>query len=100
MVTAPILIIVSGWDKVTPIEGAQELFRRLPYGPDKRLVEIGSARSLVGWTSLVGAPFRTIFLDSPASKQLNFVWCGPDQRGVFRYCIGKFANCCPNCGAS
>ena len=33
--------------KVTPIEGALELYRRLPSGPDKRLVEIGEGTHLL-----------------------------------------------------
>jgi pimeloyl-ACP methyl ester carboxylesterase len=40
-IAAPTLIVVAEWDRATPVEGAQELFRRLPSGPDKRLVEIG-----------------------------------------------------------
>jgi pimeloyl-ACP methyl ester carboxylesterase len=40
-VRAPTLIVVGEWDRATPIEGAQELFRQLPSDPDKRLVEIG-----------------------------------------------------------
>jgi pimeloyl-ACP methyl ester carboxylesterase len=47
MITAPTLIIVGEWDQVTPIEGAQQLFRRLPSGPDKRLVEIGEGTHLL-----------------------------------------------------
>ena len=46
-VTAPTLIVVAEWDRVTPVEGAQELFRRLPSGPDKRLVEIGEGTHLL-----------------------------------------------------
>jgi pimeloyl-ACP methyl ester carboxylesterase len=40
-IAAPTLIVVAEWDRATPVEGAQELFQRLPSGPDKRLVEIG-----------------------------------------------------------
>ena len=47
MITAPTLIIVGEWDQVTPIEGALELYRRLPSGPDKRLVEIGEGTHLL-----------------------------------------------------
>ena len=47
MITAPTLIIVGEWDQVTPIEGARELFRQLPSGPDKRLVEIGEGTHLL-----------------------------------------------------
>jgi pimeloyl-ACP methyl ester carboxylesterase len=46
-VTAPTLIVVGEWDRATPIEGAQELFRQLPSGPDKRLVEIGEGTHLL-----------------------------------------------------
>jgi pimeloyl-ACP methyl ester carboxylesterase len=46
-ITAPTLIVVAEWDRATPIEGAQELFRRLPSGPDNRLVEIGEGTHLL-----------------------------------------------------
>ena len=37
----PTLVVVAEWDKVTPSQGAQALFDKLPSGPNKRLVEIG-----------------------------------------------------------
>jgi pimeloyl-ACP methyl ester carboxylesterase len=46
-ITAPTLIVVAEWDRATPIEGAQELFRQLPSGRDKRLVEIGEGTHLL-----------------------------------------------------
>jgi pimeloyl-ACP methyl ester carboxylesterase len=46
-VTAPTLIIIAEWDRATPIEGGQELFRHLPSGPDKRLVELGEGTHLL-----------------------------------------------------
>jgi pimeloyl-ACP methyl ester carboxylesterase len=46
-VKAPTLIVVGEWDRATPIEGARELFRQLPSGPDKRLVEIGEGTHLL-----------------------------------------------------
>ena len=46
-ITAPTLIAVAEWDRATPIEGAQELFRQLPSGPGKRLVEVGEGTHLL-----------------------------------------------------
>jgi pimeloyl-ACP methyl ester carboxylesterase len=46
-VTEPTLIVLGEWDRATPIEGAQELFRRLRNGPGKRLVEIGEGTHLL-----------------------------------------------------
>src|SRR6266850_8085245 len=46
-ISAPTLIAVAEWDRATPIEGAQELFRQLPSGPGKRLVEVGEGTHLL-----------------------------------------------------
>jgi pimeloyl-ACP methyl ester carboxylesterase len=46
-VMAATLIVVAEWDRATPIEGAQGLFRALPSGPGKRLVEIGEGSHLL-----------------------------------------------------
>jgi pimeloyl-ACP methyl ester carboxylesterase len=43
----PALVVVAEWDGLNPPEGAQEVFRRLPSGPDKRLVMIGEGTHLV-----------------------------------------------------
>jgi pimeloyl-ACP methyl ester carboxylesterase len=46
-IKVPTLVIVAEWDRVTPGEGAQALFHKLPSGPDKRLVEIGEGTHFV-----------------------------------------------------
>ena len=46
-ITASTLIVLAEWGRATPIEGARELFQRLPSGPDKRLVEIGEGTHLL-----------------------------------------------------
>jgi pimeloyl-ACP methyl ester carboxylesterase len=43
----PTLVIVAEWDKVTPSQGAQALFHKLPSGPNKWLVEIGEGTHFV-----------------------------------------------------
>jgi pimeloyl-ACP methyl ester carboxylesterase len=43
----PTLVVVAEWDRVTPSQGAQELFHKLPSGPDKRFVEIGEGTHFV-----------------------------------------------------
>ncbi len=43
----PTLVIVAEWDGLTPPEGAQAMFRKLPSGPDKRLVVIGEGTHLL-----------------------------------------------------
>jgi pimeloyl-ACP methyl ester carboxylesterase len=43
----PTLVVVAEWDKVTPSQGAQALFHKLPSGPNKRLVEIGEGTHFV-----------------------------------------------------
>ena len=43
----PTLVVVAEWDRVTPSEGAQALFHKLPSGPNKRLVEIGEGTHFV-----------------------------------------------------
>src|SRR6476620_7300402 len=43
----PTLVVVAEWDKVTPSQGAQALFDKLPSGPNKRLVEIGEGTHFV-----------------------------------------------------
>ena len=43
----PTLVVVAEWDQVTPSEGAQALFHKLPSGPNKRLVEIGEGTHFV-----------------------------------------------------
>jgi pimeloyl-ACP methyl ester carboxylesterase len=46
-IKSPTLVIVAEWDKVTPSQGAQALFHKLPSGPNKRLVEIGEGTHFV-----------------------------------------------------
>jgi pimeloyl-ACP methyl ester carboxylesterase len=46
-ITVPTLIVVAEWDRVTPDEGAQALFHKLPSRSEKRLVEIGEGTHLV-----------------------------------------------------
>jgi pimeloyl-ACP methyl ester carboxylesterase len=43
----PTLVVVAEWDQVTPSQGAQALFHKLPSGPNKRLVEIGEGTHFV-----------------------------------------------------
>src|SRR5262245_42496794 len=43
----PTLVVVAEWDRVTPSQGAQALFHKLPSGPNKRLVEIGEGTHFV-----------------------------------------------------
>jgi alpha-beta hydrolase superfamily lysophospholipase len=40
-------VIAAEWDRVTPSQGAQAVFHKLPSSPDKRLVEIGEATHFV-----------------------------------------------------
>jgi len=46
-IQAPTLVIAAEWDQVTPSQGAQAVFHKLPSGPRKRLVEIGEATHFV-----------------------------------------------------
>src|SRR6476646_1671054 len=46
-IKVPTLVVVAEWDKVTPSQGAQALFDKLPSGPNKRLVEIGEGTHFV-----------------------------------------------------
>jgi pimeloyl-ACP methyl ester carboxylesterase len=46
-IEVPTLVIVGDWDGLNPPEGALALFRRLPSGPDKRLVVIGEGTHFV-----------------------------------------------------
>jgi pimeloyl-ACP methyl ester carboxylesterase len=43
----PTLVVVAEWDQLTPSQGAQALFHKLPSGPNKRLVEIGEGTHFV-----------------------------------------------------
>jgi pimeloyl-ACP methyl ester carboxylesterase len=43
----PTLVVVAEWDQVTPSQGAQALFHKLPGGPNKRLVEIGEGSHIL-----------------------------------------------------
>ena len=44
-IKVPTLVVVAEWDY--RVEGAQALFRKLPSGPDKRLVQIGEGTHVV-----------------------------------------------------
>lgn len=46
-IEVPTLIIAADWDGLNPPEGALAVFRRLPSGPDKRLVVIGEGTHFV-----------------------------------------------------
>jgi pimeloyl-ACP methyl ester carboxylesterase len=46
-IKVPTLVIVAEWDGLTPPEGAQAVFRKLPSGPDKRLVMLGEGTHFV-----------------------------------------------------
>jgi pimeloyl-ACP methyl ester carboxylesterase len=46
-INVPTLVIVAEWDRVTPGQGAQALFHKLPSSPNKRLVEIGEGTHFV-----------------------------------------------------
>ena len=48
-----VTMVVAEWDRVTPSQGAQALFHKLPSGPNKRLVEIGEVArfSSTQWAS-------------------------------------------------
>jgi pimeloyl-ACP methyl ester carboxylesterase len=46
-IEVPTLVIVAEWDGLTPPEGAQAVFRRLPSGPEKRLIVIGEGTHFV-----------------------------------------------------
>jgi len=46
-IKVPTLVVVAEWDQVTPSQGAQALFHKLPSGPNKRLVEIGEGTHFV-----------------------------------------------------
>jgi pimeloyl-ACP methyl ester carboxylesterase len=46
-IEVPTMIVVAEWDGLNPPEGAQAIFRRLPSGPDKRLIVIGEGTHFV-----------------------------------------------------
>ena len=46
-IKVPTLVVVAEWDQLTPSQGAQALFHKLPSGPNKRLVEIGEGTHIV-----------------------------------------------------
>jgi pimeloyl-ACP methyl ester carboxylesterase len=46
-IKVPTLVVVAEWDGLNPPEGAQAIFRRLPSGPDKRLVMLGEGSHFV-----------------------------------------------------
>jgi pimeloyl-ACP methyl ester carboxylesterase len=46
-IKVPTLVIAAEWDGLNPPEGALAVFRRLPRGPDKRLVVIGEGTHFV-----------------------------------------------------
>jgi pimeloyl-ACP methyl ester carboxylesterase len=46
-IKVPTLVIAAEWDGLNPPEGALAVFRRLPTGPDKRLVVIGEGTHFV-----------------------------------------------------
>ena len=46
-IKVPTLVVVAEWDRVTPSQGAQAVFHKLPSGPNKRLVEIGEGTHFV-----------------------------------------------------
>jgi pimeloyl-ACP methyl ester carboxylesterase len=46
-INVPTLVIAAEWDGLNPPEGALAVFRRLPRGPDKRLVVIGEGTHFV-----------------------------------------------------
>ena len=46
-IEVPTLVIAADWDGLNPPEGALAVFRRLPSGPDKRLVVIGEGTHFV-----------------------------------------------------
>lgn len=46
-IKVPTMVVVAEWDQVTPSQGAQALFHKLPSSPNKRLVEIGEGTHFV-----------------------------------------------------
>jgi pimeloyl-ACP methyl ester carboxylesterase len=46
-IKVPTLVIVAEWDGLNPPEGAQAVFRKLPSGPDKRLIVLGEGTHFV-----------------------------------------------------
>ena len=66
-IKVPTLVVVAEWDRVTPSQGAQALFHKLPSGPHKRLVEIGEGTHFVMLEKNRMQLFQEVqfFLDGP-----------------------------------
>jgi pimeloyl-ACP methyl ester carboxylesterase len=65
-IKVPTMVVVAEWDQVTPSQGAQALFHKLPSGPNKRFVEIGEGTHFVMLEKNRSQLFQEVqsFLDS------------------------------------
>jgi pimeloyl-ACP methyl ester carboxylesterase len=70
-IKVPTLVIAAEWDRVTPSQGAQAVFHKLPSGPDKRLVEIGEATHFVMVEKNRMQLFREVQLFLDRARQPN-----------------------------
>jgi pimeloyl-ACP methyl ester carboxylesterase len=70
-IKVPTLVIAAEWDRVTPSQGAQSVFHKLPSGPDKRLVEIGEATHFVMVEKNRMQLFREVQLFLDGARQPN-----------------------------
>ena len=65
------LVVVAEWDRVTPSQGAQALFHKLPSGPHKRLVEIGEGTHFVMLEKNRMQLFQEVQFFLDRARQLN-----------------------------
>ena len=70
-INVPTLVVVAEWDRVTPSQGAQAVFHKLPSGPHKRLVEIGEGTHFVMVEKNRMQLFREVQLFLDRARQPN-----------------------------
>ena len=70
-IKVPTLVVAAEWDQVTPSQGAQAVFHKLPSGPHKRLVEIGEATHFVMVEKNRMQLFREVQLFLDRARQPN-----------------------------
>jgi pimeloyl-ACP methyl ester carboxylesterase len=70
-IKVPTLVVVAEWDGVTPSQGAQAVFHKLPSSPHKRLVEIGEGTHFVMVEKNRMQLFREVQLFLDGARQPN-----------------------------
>jgi pimeloyl-ACP methyl ester carboxylesterase len=70
-IKVPTLVVAAEWDQVTPSQGAQAVFHKLPSGPHKRFVEIGEATHFVMVEKNRMQLFREVQLFLDRARQPN-----------------------------